>query len=79
MFPVLEPFEIERVRRFGKVRSYGDGSALAKVGEVGPGLDAEDGLAPRCVALRLSNNERVSARSLVIASGARYRRRRTRK
>ena len=38
MFPVLEPFEIERVRRFGKVRSYDDGATLAKVGEVGPGL-----------------------------------------
>ncbi len=38
MFPVLEPAEIERVRRFGKVRSYGVGEALAKVGEVGLGL-----------------------------------------
>ena len=38
VFPVLEPFEIERVRRFGKVRSYDDGATLAKVGEVGPGL-----------------------------------------
>jgi thioredoxin reductase (NADPH) len=38
MFPVLEPFEIERVRRFGKVRSYDDGATLARVGEVGPGL-----------------------------------------
>jgi thioredoxin reductase (NADPH) len=38
MFPVLEPFEIERLRRFGKVRSYDAGEALVKVGEVGPGL-----------------------------------------
>src|SRR5712672_3788673 len=38
MFPVLEPAEIERVRRFGKVRSYGVGEALAKVGETGLGL-----------------------------------------
>jgi thioredoxin reductase (NADPH) len=38
MFPLLEPAEIERVRRFGKVRSYGAGEALAKVGEGGPGL-----------------------------------------
>jgi thioredoxin reductase (NADPH) len=35
---VLEPLEIERVRRFGKVRSYGAGEALAKVGEKGHGL-----------------------------------------
>ena len=38
MFPVLEPLEVERVRRFGKVRFYGAGEALAKVGEVGDGL-----------------------------------------
>ena len=38
MFPVLETFEIERVRRFGKIRPYDDAAALAKVGEVGPGL-----------------------------------------
>src|SRR3984893_18393372 len=38
MFPTLERAEIERVRRFGEVRSYGAGAALAKVGEVGAGL-----------------------------------------
>jgi thioredoxin reductase (NADPH) len=38
MFPTLERLEIERVRRFGEVRSYGTGEALAKVGEVGDGL-----------------------------------------
>src|SRR5262245_16463203 len=38
------------------------------------GLDAEDDAAPQRIVLTLSNNERVSARSLVIASGARYRR-----
>src|SRR5271166_3458924 len=38
MFPVLEAMEIERVRRFGKLRSYGAGEALAKVGEKGHGL-----------------------------------------
>ena len=34
MFPILEPAEIERVRRFGKVRTYGAGEALATVGHV---------------------------------------------
>jgi hypothetical protein len=29
MFPTLEPVEIERVRRFGEVRSYRAGEALA--------------------------------------------------
>jgi thioredoxin reductase (NADPH) len=38
MFPVLESAEIERVRRFGTVRSYRAGEALAEVGNVGPGL-----------------------------------------
>jgi thioredoxin reductase (NADPH) len=38
MFPTLEPAEIERVRRFGEIRSYGAGEALAKVGETGHGL-----------------------------------------
>jgi thioredoxin reductase (NADPH) len=38
MFPVLEGPEIERVRRFGEVRCYGAGEALAKVGDMGHGL-----------------------------------------
>ena len=38
MFPVLEPVEIERLRRFGELRSYAPGEALAKVGDPGPGL-----------------------------------------
>jgi thioredoxin reductase (NADPH) len=38
MFPILEPAEIERIWRFGKVRTYGAGEALAKVGQVGLGL-----------------------------------------
>src|SRR5579863_4868352 len=38
MFPTLEPAEIERVRRFGELRSYQSGEALARVGTVGDGL-----------------------------------------
>jgi thioredoxin reductase (NADPH) len=38
MFPILLPADIARVRRFGEVRSYGPGEALAKVGEAGHGL-----------------------------------------
>jgi thioredoxin reductase (NADPH) len=38
MFPTLEHQEIERVRRFGEIRRYAAGQALAKVGEVGDGL-----------------------------------------
>src|SRR5947199_4577185 len=38
IFPVLEAAEIERLRRFGRIRSYGAGEALAKVDAVGEGL-----------------------------------------
>jgi thioredoxin reductase (NADPH) len=38
MFPTLQPFEIERVRRFGEVRSFGVDEPLAKVGDVGRGF-----------------------------------------
>src|SRR6202521_5168176 len=38
MFPVLEPAEIDRMRRFGETRSYRAGERLATTGEVGPGL-----------------------------------------
>jgi thioredoxin reductase (NADPH) len=38
MFPVLEHAELERVRRFGEVRAFAAGEALAKVGERGHGL-----------------------------------------
>lgn len=38
MFPTLEPVEVDRLRRFGQRRSYADGEALVRVGEVGHGL-----------------------------------------
>jgi thioredoxin reductase (NADPH) len=38
MFPILEASEIERVRRFGSVRSFAAGEALEKVGTVAHGL-----------------------------------------
>src|SRR5262249_11874033 len=38
VFPILEAAEIERMRRFGTVRSYAAGDALVTTGEVGPGL-----------------------------------------
>ena len=33
MFPTLDPSEIERVRRFGQLRTFAPGEALAKVGD----------------------------------------------
>jgi thioredoxin reductase (NADPH) len=38
IYPTLEPAEIERLRRFGEVRSYAAGEALATVGGVDHGL-----------------------------------------
>ena len=38
MFPVLESVEIERIRRFGTIRSYAVGDALAEVGKPIEGL-----------------------------------------
>jgi thioredoxin reductase (NADPH) len=38
MYPALEPLEIERVRRFGKLRAFAPGEPLAKVGVGGVGL-----------------------------------------
>jgi thioredoxin reductase (NADPH) len=38
MFPVLEPVEIERLRRFGERRSYTAGTAIAKAGDAGLGM-----------------------------------------
>ena len=38
MFPILEPLEIERMRRFGVTRAFGAGDAVVRVGEAGHGL-----------------------------------------
>jgi thioredoxin reductase (NADPH) len=38
MFPTLDASEVERVRRFGKVRVFAAGEPLAKVGEASAGL-----------------------------------------
>src|SRR6266446_1728150 len=38
MFPKLEPREIDRLRRFGKVRRYAAGEALFVTGEIAPGM-----------------------------------------
>jgi thioredoxin reductase (NADPH) len=38
MFPILEPGEIERLRRFGELRCCRPGEALVKAGETGHGM-----------------------------------------
>src|SRR5258707_4796121 len=38
MFPTLAPQEIDRIRRFGRIRRYGAGEALFTTGEIAPGM-----------------------------------------
>ena len=38
MFPTLEALEIERVRRFGKMRAFASTEPLAQIGKVSAGL-----------------------------------------
>jgi thioredoxin reductase (NADPH) len=38
IYPVLEPADIDRARRFGVVRRYAAGEAVGRVGQVGQGL-----------------------------------------
>ena len=38
MFPKLTPHEIDRLRRFGKVRRYAAGEALFMTGGLAPGM-----------------------------------------
>src|SRR6266850_3349170 len=38
MFPILEPAEIDRLRRFGETRTYGVGERLVTTGEPSPGM-----------------------------------------
>jgi hypothetical protein len=38
IFPILDTTEIERTRRFGELRCFGAGEALATAGQVGEGF-----------------------------------------
>src|SRR4030088_1175995 len=38
MFPTLAPQEIDRIRRFGRIRRYAAGEALFTTGEIAPGM-----------------------------------------
>jgi len=38
IFPTLAPADIDRIRRFGEVRSFAAGERLETTGQVGPGL-----------------------------------------
>src|SRR5258708_31505449 len=64
MFPTLERAEIERVRRFGEIRRYAAGEALAKVGEVGAGLSII--LAGK---IDITQHEESGRRTLIVTHG----------
>jgi thioredoxin reductase (NADPH) len=64
MFPTLEPVEIERLRRFGELRSYGTGEALVKVGATGHGLTIV--LAGR---VDITQHDESGRRTLIITHG----------
>jgi thioredoxin reductase (NADPH) len=64
IFPTLERAEIERVRRFGEVRRYGAGEALAKVGQVGHGLTVI--LAGK---VEITQHDESGARRLIVTHG----------
>src|ERR1700675_3484787 len=65
MFPRLEPAEIERLRRFGVLRSYAAGDALLKVGEVGEGLTII--LAGE---VQITQHDQSGRRELIVTHGA---------
>jgi thioredoxin reductase (NADPH) len=64
IFPTLERAEIERVRRFGELRHYGAGEALAKVGQVGAGLSII--LAGRA---EISQHDESGRRQVIVTHG----------
>src|SRR5580700_7889865 len=64
MFPTLERAEIERVRRFGALRRYAAGEALAQVGQVGAGLSIV--LAGK---VEISRHDESGHRKLIVTHG----------
>jgi thioredoxin reductase (NADPH) len=64
VFPDLDRVEIERVRRFGEVRSFATGEALLTAGEVGPGLVVI--LAGK---VDITQRDRSGAHSLIVSHG----------
>ena len=65
MFPRLERAEIERLRRFGVLRSYSAGEALVKVGKVGEGLTVI--LAGE---VQVTQHDQSGRRELIVTHGA---------
>jgi thioredoxin reductase (NADPH) len=64
MFPDLEPFEIERMRRFGECRTFQPGDKLFTTGEIGPGL-----IVIPCGKVEISQTDNSGNRRLIVTHG----------
>ncbi len=64
MFPDLEPFEIERMRRFGECRTFQPGDKLFTAGEIGPGL-----VVIPCGKVEISQTDSSGNRRLIVTHG----------
>jgi thioredoxin reductase (NADPH) len=64
IFPVLEPAEIERIRRFGTLRSYGSGGVIAETGKPLEGLAVI-----LSGAVKVTRRTRSSDGELIVAHG----------
>jgi len=65
MFPVLEPHDIERLRRFGSAASFPAGARIVKAGEVAPGL-----IVLLSGKLEVSNDAGLGKRELIVTHQA---------
>jgi thioredoxin reductase (NADPH) len=64
MFPDLEPFEIERMRRFGECRTFQPGDKLMTTGEIGPGL-----IVIPCGKVEVTRNDGLGNRHEIVIHG----------
>jgi thioredoxin reductase (NADPH) len=65
MFPDLEPFEIERMRRFGECRTFEPGDKLFTAGQIGPGL-----IVIPCGKVEVTRNDGLGNRHEIVIHGS---------
>src|SRR5271169_6608292 len=64
VFPDLEPFEIERMRRFGECRIFQPGDKLFTAGQIGPGL-----IVIPCGKVEITRNDGLGNRHEIVTHG----------
>ncbi len=64
MFPDLEPFEIERMRRFGECHTFQPGDKLFTAGQIGPGL-----IVIPCGKVEITRNDGLGNRHEIVTHG----------